>query len=113
MLLAELPTLVESLEAIMLICFGLSWPIDIVNTLRVRHVEGKSFTFMFVIFVGYLCGVAGKFSSVSGTDTWPDWVTWLYAVNALLVAADIALFLHYRANPATVKPAPAAIKTDL
>ena len=99
MLLAGLPALAQTLEAIMLICFGVSWPIDIVNTLRVRHVEGKSFTFMAVIFVGYLCGVAGKFSRVAGAGDWPEGVTWLYAINALLVAADMALYLRFRTTP--------------
>ncbi len=112
MLLAELPALAQSLEAIMLVCFGLSWPIDIVNTLRVRHVEGKSFTFMFVIFVGYVLGVAGKFFRVAGSGQWPEGVTWMYAVNALLVAADMALFLHYRAKTAAAKPNPTLPPTD-
>ena len=34
--------LVPYLEAVMLICFGLSWPAAIVKTLRARSVKGMS-----------------------------------------------------------------------
>ena len=52
----------ELLEAAMLICFGISWPIDIIKAIRTKRIEGKSLAFMAIIAVGYCCGVAGKFS---------------------------------------------------
>ncbi len=78
-------------EVMMLVCFGLSWPISIAKALRTRRVEGKSPLFMAVICVGYLSGILHKllFSL--------DWVIALYALNLLMVATD--LFLYYRYLP--------------
>jgi len=83
-------------EAGMLVCFGFAWPIDILRTLRTRRVEGKSIAFMGLILLGYLCGMAAKCLRACGGGGWPETVTLLYAVNALMVTADIALVLHFR-----------------
>ena len=79
-------------EVIMLLCFGLSWPMSIAKTLRTKVVAGKSPIFMTLIIVGYLCGIIHKVLYS------PDWVTLLYAVNMLMVATD--LFLYFRYSPA-------------
>ena len=67
------------LESGMLVCFGVSWPVSIAKTLRVRQVSGKSLGFLLLVFVGYLMGIAGKLAfTASGGPPLP-WVTWLYA----------------------------------
>ena len=78
-------------EILMLLCFGLSWPISIAKAIRTKRVEGKSPLFMAVICVGYLSGILHKllFSL--------DWVIVLYALNLVMVATD--LFLYYRYLP--------------
>lgn len=86
--------IVPILEAFMIACFGVSWPISIFKTLRARRVEGKSLLFLFLIFSGYLAGVAGKFLKANGG--YPEPVTILYALNALLVGIDICLYLRFR-----------------
>ena len=85
----------QVLEATMLICFGLSWPIDILKQLRTRHTKGKSLGFMSLIVVGYLAGLAAKFIIAAHSGVWPPPVTWLYLLNAVLVSVDIALYMHY------------------
>ena len=87
----------QLLEAAMLICFGISWPIDIYKSLRVKRTEGKSLAFMVIVFVGYLCGVAGKLTRAWQEDGL-EAVTCLYAINALLVFVDIMIYLHFRAR---------------
>lgn len=83
-------------EAVMLVCFGFSWPLDIINTLRVKQSSGKSMVFMSLIVTGYVAGVAAKFihSSISGRPL--PAVTLLYGVNIVLVAADMFVTSHYR-----------------
>ncbi len=44
----------------MLVSFGFAWPIDVIRTLRVRRVEGKSVGFMALILAGYLFGLTAK-----------------------------------------------------
>ncbi len=78
-------------EALMLVCFGLSWPISIAKALRTHKVEGKSPVFMTIICLGYLSGILHKFLYAL------DWVVVLYAINLLMVATD--LFLYYRYLP--------------
>lgn len=76
-------------EALMLVCFGASWPISIAKALRTKIVEGKSPLFMAVIGIGYLSGIIHKvlFSL--------DWVIWLYALNMTMVAIDLGLYYRY------------------
>jgi len=76
-------------EVIMLICFGLSWPVSIAKTIRTKTVAGKSPMFMCIVIAGYASGIMHKvFYSF-------DWVIWLYAINLLLVAADMSLYFYY------------------
>ncbi len=76
-------------EVIMLICFGLSWPISIAKSLRTKVVCGKSPVFMGIICVGYLSGIIHKVLYAF------DWVVFLYAVNMIMVAVDLALYCCY------------------
>jgi hypothetical protein len=82
-------------EAIMLLCFGISWPVSIAKTLRTKRVEGKSPLFMVFILVGYLSGILHKviFSF--------DWVILLYTFNLTVVAIDLWLYFRYRKPIAT------------
>jgi hypothetical protein len=81
-------------ESLMLICFGLSWPISIAKALRTKTVSGKSPLFMFIVIAGYSFGIIHKVLYSS------DWVIALYIVNLLLVAVDMALYFYYSAkNP--------------
>ena len=90
-----MPELAHGFEATMLICFGASWPISILKTLRVRTVKGKSLFFLLLILLGYISGIVAKCLTA-----W-DWVTWLYILNALMVMVDIGLYLHLRKSTAS------------
>ena len=84
----------EVFEALMLICFGASWPVAIAKTLRVRKVHGKSVVFLFMVHLGYLCGISAKFLRAGGGL--PNWVTLLYGLNAVMVAVEIVLYFRFR-----------------
>ncbi len=73
-------------EALMLVCFGVSWPVSIFKSLRTRVVHGKSPLFMAIVCLGYMSGIAHKLL-VSY-----DWVIVLYALNLLMVATDLSLY---------------------
>ena len=83
----------------MLICFGVSWPVAIYKTLRTRRTEGKSLLFLVLILVGYLAGIAAKFILAAQYGAWPGWVTWLYALNAVMVVVEIHLYLKFHIRP--------------
>lgn len=78
-------------EAIMLICFGFSWPLSIYKSYKSRQTGGKSVIFLYLIFIGYIAGVINKL--INGADL----VTFLYILNGLMVSADILLYYRNRA----------------
>lgn len=76
-------------EILMLLCFGVSWPLSIAKALRTRVVAGKSPAFMAVVLVGYVSGTLHKLRYD------PDAVTALYVLNGLLVATDLILYIRF------------------
>ncbi len=76
-------------EAIMMLCFGASWPFSIWKTIKVKNPVGKSVIFLWLVEIGYLAGIIYKLSR-------PDWVIALYALNAAMVGTDLYLVVKYR-----------------
>jgi hypothetical protein len=73
-------------EIIMLLCFGLAWPLSIYKSYKSRTTKGKSLFFLYVVLAGYVAGVLHKiFYHMDG-------VIVFYVINFLLVLADIVLF---------------------
>ena len=77
-------------EALMLICFGISWPVAAYKTYRIKRVEGKSLTFSFLVLLGYIFGIIHKIFFNC------DWVLYIYILNTIFVMLDIGLCLRYR-----------------
>lgn len=80
----------EILEIAMLVCFGLSWPMNVVKSYRARTTKGKSLLFLCFIIVGYICGICAKLLSTS----YKWYVLFFYVLNMLMVTADLALFFR-------------------
>lgn len=76
-------------EALMMICFGVSWPISIYKSWRTKKVSGKSPVFMIVIIIGYASGVVHKILYSM------DWVIYLYLLNMVMVSLDLLLYFRY------------------
>ena len=76
-------------EPMMLICFGISWPVSIAKALKTKTVAGKSPLFMAILCAGYLCGIAHKLLNSF------DWIIALYITNFIMVAFDLFLYYHY------------------
>ncbi len=77
-------------EAVMLICFGASWPFAVLKTYKTKSVKGKSRLFLSLIIIGYIFGMINKIINTV------DIVFWLYVINLLLVSTDLFLCLLYR-----------------
>ena len=94
-MLSSIITNGEIFETIMLLCFGLCWPVSIVKALRTKMVHGKSVAFMLLVIVGYLSGATSKIvRSTCGANPL-EYTIWLYFFNAALVSVDLLLFLKY------------------
>jgi len=77
-------------EALMLICFGISWPFAVIKTYRTKNVEGKSLPFLLLVLIGYIFGIIHKVTYSL------DLVIWLYIFNGILVLLDVILYFRYR-----------------
>jgi hypothetical protein len=82
-------------EIIMLLCFGVSWPVSIAKALRTRVVAGKSPLFMLIVMAGYASGILHKALHSA------DWVIALYILNLVLVAIDLGLYLRFSKSSPT------------
>ena len=76
-------------EALMLVCFGVSWPISIAKSIRTKVVTGKSPLFMSIVCIGYTSGIIHKIIYSF------DWIIWLYAFNLTMVIIDLTLYFKY------------------
>ena len=74
----------------MLVCFGVSWPISVMKSYRMRTAKGKSLPFLMAILIGYVCGIVHKILYSR------DLVLIIYIINLLMVSADVALYFRNR-----------------
>lgn len=79
--------MVTVFESIMLICFGISWPISLYKSITSKSTKGKSVIFSFAIIIGYLAGITGKI--VGGNI---NYVLVLYLINLTFVSVDLAFY---------------------
>lgn len=70
----------------MLICFGFAWPVNIYKSIKSKSIEGKSVLFLYVVFIGYIFGIAHKI--IFNYDI----VIIFYIVNATMVLIDGILY---------------------
>lgn len=82
---------ISFLEAVMLVCWGLSWPVSIIKALRTKIVLGKSPLFTLLIAVGYICGISHKILYSR------DYLIILYLFNLAMILTDLYLYVRY--NP--------------
>ena len=82
----------EIFETVMLICFGLSWPVNLVKNLRAKTAKGTSLGFILLILFGYIAGITAKF--VSGNLSY---VLVAYLINLVMVSLNLAVYYRNRA----------------
>lgn len=75
-------------EVMMIVCFGLSWPVSIFKSYKSKSTKGKSIFFLVFILLGYACGIFAK----AAADR-INYVLIFYTVNFVMVLADILLYL--------------------
>ena len=83
----------EIFEIIMIVCFGFSWPMNVIKSYRSRTTKGKSLPFLLLIITGYVFGIIGKL--IGGGFKW--YVLFFYVLNLLMVSTDLLLYVrNYR-----------------
>lgn len=76
-------------ESIMLICFGLSWPLNVIKAYRARTAKGMSLPFILLIITGYIAGITAKLV----TDQ-INYVLVVYLVNLAIVSMNVLVYFR-------------------
>lgn len=79
----------QILEAVMLICFGLSWPLNAYKNFKARTAAGTSWQFIALITLGYVAGIAAKFCSNT-----INWVLIVYFINVVCIGINWAVYFR-------------------
>lgn len=79
----------EIFEALMLICLGISWAVNVIKSIKAKTAKNKSPVFLLLVLLAYTCGAVSKIAAQHIT-----YVFYIYIVNILLVSADILLFIR-------------------
>lgn len=75
------------LEAIMLICFGLSWPLNVMKAYKARTAKGMSLPFILLIIFGYVAGITAKLVTHQ-----INYVLVVYLFNLVIVLMNLAIY---------------------
>lgn len=88
----------DLLEALMILCFGLSWPISIRKSWVSRTAKGKSLFFEAFIWIGYVFGIVRKFmlwNTAAEPLEWLFYLSWFfYVLNIVEITIDMALYFR-------------------
>lgn len=90
--------MLEILEIIMILCFGASWPFNVVKSYRARTTRGKSLLFLILIEIGYVAGIAAKLANPAYMAVFGEkwYVLFFYTLNFSMVAVDLGLYIRNR-----------------
>lgn len=75
------------LEAFMLICFGLSWPLSLYKNIKSKTAKSMSLQFTLLIITGYIAGIISKILNNS-----INYVLVIYILNLVIVSANIVVY---------------------
>lgn len=76
-------------EALMLVCFGFSWPLNVSKAYKARTAKGMSLPFIILIITGYVAGITAKI--LNGQF---NYVLAVYFLNLAIVMTN--MFVYFR-----------------
>lgn len=76
-------------EASMLVCFGFSWPLNVMKAYRARTAKGTSLPFIILIITGYVAGISAKI--INGQF---NYVLAVYFLNLAIVMTNVFVYIR-------------------
>ena len=76
-------------ESIILICFGLSWPLNVIKAYKAGTAKGTSLPFILLIITGYVAGISAKL--ISGQI---NYVLIAYVLNLAIVFINVLVYFR-------------------
>ena len=77
------------LETVMLVCFGFSWPLNVIKAYKAKTAKGTSLPFILLIITGYIAGISAKL--ISGQI---NYVLIAYVVNLAIVSLNVVVYFR-------------------
>ena len=77
------------LETFMLVCFGFSWPLNIIKAYKAKTTKGTSLPFILLIIAGYIAGISAKL--INGQI---NYVLIAYFLNLAIVSHIILVYIR-------------------
>ena len=77
------------LETVMLVCFGFSWPLNVMKAYKAKTAKGTSLPFVLLIITGYIAGISAKL--ISGQI---NYVLIAYILNLGIVSLNIIVYFR-------------------
>lgn len=77
------------LETVMLVCFGFSWPLNVLKAYKSKTAKGTSLPFILLIVAGYIAGITAKV--ITGQI---NYVLIAYIFNLAIVSLNIVIYIR-------------------
>ena len=77
------------LETVMLVCFGFSWPLNVIKAYKAKTAKGTSLPFIMFIIIGYIAGISAKL--ISGQI---NYVLIAYILNLAIVSLNVIVYFR-------------------
>lgn len=77
------------LETVMLVCFGFSWPLNVIKAHRAKTAKGTSLPFILLIIAGYIAGISAKL--ITGQI---NYVLIAYILNLAIVSLNVVVYFR-------------------
>lgn len=92
-------TFISIMETLMVVLFGLSWPLNIMKAWKSKTAKGTSLLFYSFIWFGYIFALVGKFALIHENPVpWYETVHWyvmfFYVLNILMVTVGILIYFR-------------------
>jgi len=79
-------------EAGMLVCFGFSWPLNVMKAYKARTAKGTSLAFIILIITGYVAGISAKVINHQF-----NYVLGVYFLNLAIVFTNVLVYIRNKA----------------
>ena len=77
------------LETMMLVCFGFSWPLNVIKAYKARTAKGTRLPFILLIIAGYIAGISAKI--INGQT---NYVLAAYILNLAIVSLNVIIYFR-------------------
>lgn len=77
----------QALEATMLVCFGLSWPMNLIKNFKAGTAKSMSLKFILLIIFGYVAGISAKLLTHQ-----INYVLAVYFLNIAIVSLNLGVY---------------------